>query len=104
MPGAHVARAHGHSLYRQAAIEAIVDGIEQFPFSLAFQVQHMRMVTQHRRPMCDADQRRTARAQAAVQGGLVGAVERTGGLVQDDDLWRMHQHAAEGQALLFADR
>ena len=86
------------------AIKAIVDCIEQFPFSFAFQMQYMGMVTQHCRPVCDADERRTALAQMAVQRGFIDTVERAGGFVQDDDLWRMYQYAAESQALLFADR
>ncbi len=67
-------------------------------------MQHMRMVAQDGRAVRNADECGATLPQACIQGRFIGAVERTGRFVENDNARRMNQHARKSDALLFADR
>ena len=75
-------------------------GVVQRPGTVAFELQYMGVVLQHRMPVRNADQGDTSLAQPLVERSLVGTVECAGGFVQNHHARLARQHPRKRQALL----
>ncbi len=86
-----IARSHSG----QRLIKLISTGLMQFPGTFTQQMQHMGMVPQHGGPVRDTDQRGAALTQARIQRRFIGAVQRAGRLIENDNAGRVDQNAGE---------